>query len=55
MMLAHRISCWFLLITLAILAAVWWLLILRVLYSIVQIVVRLIRVIFTSQEQETYG
>ena len=42
-------------ITLAILAAVWWLLLLRVLYSVVQIVVRLIRVIFASQEQETYG
>jgi hypothetical protein len=42
-------------ITLAVLAAVWWLLMLRVLYSVVQIVVRLIRVIFTSQEQETYG
>ncbi len=42
-------------ITLAILAAVWWLLLLRVFYSVVQIVVRLIRVIFASQEQETYG
>jgi hypothetical protein len=42
-------------ITLAVLAAFWWFLMLRVLYSVVRIVMRLIRVMFASQEQENYG
>ena len=42
-------------ITLAVLAAFWWFLMLRVLYSVVQIVVRLVRAMFASQEQENYG
>ena len=42
-------------LTLGVLAAVWWLMILRAIYGIGQIMARIVKTVFTSWEHETNG